>query len=578
MSLSPAQLQTIKPLPSQDSAIPDGQYVVKCDQQKQIVATDGDIKAEVWFRTPALTADTIRSIHSLQLYVESHDQGYADDESAGNWTWFEIAILENESAETAKINKGVELVWLSHRNNFLTRKYEWKNGGVYDESHPILSHLEAGNVLAVRQGARFAGWANFAKTGYLVFNLGRDIHHKPIHYGNFVAETQGFQSALNDINKLMNPKSAPSIPQGVFRADAINIDNEARPLRVLSLDGGGARGLASLHLLKGVLDKVTPGKKPYEIFDMIGGTSTGGLIAIMLGRLHMSVAECIKKYEQFMEKIFYQNRWTGGKKGRFLWDRHFYDAKDLENVVKELIREKLGRDDVLLDEEKPACKVFVTAVRKDAANNRGPVLLRSYKHPHLPSTLPNIKLWEAARATSAAPVYFKSIRVGDYELVDGSLGANNPLGWLWTEVLGVFGPARESDCFLSIGTGISSNQPILDPGRLGDHNVESAFASAACNAEIMHVLFRTLIHAFAPRNMQEKYWRLNVGKHVPEKIVDGKKVLDNYEGVGELDDVSAVLNHLVKLAEKVVEEEKDTIQRCALALDHTTGIATTSVR
>ena len=69
------------------------------------------------------------------------------------------------------------------------------------------------------------------------------------------------------------------------------------------------------------------------------------------------------------------------------------------------------------------------AVRNDAGNNRAPVFLRSYTNPLNPSLLPAVKLWEAARATSAAPYYFPPIKVGHYELVDGGLGANNPLGW-----------------------------------------------------------------------------------------------------------------------------------------------------
>lgn len=72
---------------------------------------------------------------------------------------------------------------------------------------------------------------------------------------------------------------------------------------------------------------------------------------------------------------------------------------------------------------------FVVATRRDALNNRSPVFLRSYKHPHESHGLRNVKVWQAARATSAAPTYFSSMKLGDYELVDGGLSANNPLGW-----------------------------------------------------------------------------------------------------------------------------------------------------
>jgi patatin-like phospholipase/acyl hydrolase len=63
--------------------------------------------------------------------------------------------------------------------------------------------------------------------------------------------------------------------------------------RILSLDGGGVRGLSSLLILRSVMEEIarrsnlpnTP--KPCEYFDMIGGSNTGGLIAIMLGLLGM---------------------------------------------------------------------------------------------------------------------------------------------------------------------------------------------------------------------------------------------------------------------------------------------------
>jgi len=75
-------------------------------------------------------------------------------------------------------------------------------------------------------------------------------------------------------------------------------DNTHIP-KVLALDGGGVRGLSSLLVLREIMEDIeyrtgteeTP--KPCEYFDLIGGTSTGGLIAIMLGLLGMVFTRCI---------------------------------------------------------------------------------------------------------------------------------------------------------------------------------------------------------------------------------------------------------------------------------------------
>src|SRR5271154_5451480 len=90
-------------------------------------------------------------------------------------------------------------------------------------------------------------------------------------------------------------------------------------LCLLSLDGGGVRGLSTLYILQGIMARLNHDRqatnlrpvKPCEVFDLIGGTSTGGygnhyslldptdisrLIAIMLGRLEMDVDECISAY------------------------------------------------------------------------------------------------------------------------------------------------------------------------------------------------------------------------------------------------------------------------------------------
>jgi patatin-like phospholipase/acyl hydrolase len=72
---------------------------------------------------------------------------------------------------------------------------------------------------------------------------------------------------------------------------------------------------------------------------------------------------------------------------------------------------------------------FVMAVNQTGAKNHAPVMFRSYINPLEQSTLPSIKIWQAARATSAAPMYFEPLQVNGNTFMDGGLQANNPLGW-----------------------------------------------------------------------------------------------------------------------------------------------------
>jgi patatin-like phospholipase/acyl hydrolase len=72
---------------------------------------------------------------------------------------------------------------------------------------------------------------------------------------------------------------------------------------------------------------------------------------------------------------------------------------------------------------------FVTATRQFGADSREPVLFRSYRNPLDKNEFPDIKIWEAARATSAAPTVFDPITVDNTTFLDGGIHANNPIGW-----------------------------------------------------------------------------------------------------------------------------------------------------
>lgn len=126
---------------------------------------------------------------------------------------------------------------------------------------------------------------------------------------------------------------------------------ENQPLRLLALDGGGVKGLTSLLILRrlmlqlkrDVTDPDEPIPRPCDVFDLIGGTSTGGLIAIMLGRLGMTVDECIETYKKFGKTVFGKKKAFGI--GRTMFSGSMYETKDLQTAIKTLVAERLKQEE-----------------------------------------------------------------------------------------------------------------------------------------------------------------------------------------------------------------------------------------
>ncbi|CAE6420323.1 unnamed protein product, partial [Rhizoctonia solani] len=87
-------------------------------------------------------------------------------------------------------------------------------------------------------------------------------------------------------------------------------------LNVLCIDGGGIRGLSSLIVLQEIMLRVESASggqqlHPYEHFDMIAGTGTGGISACMLGRLRMPVQKAIEEYVKLMKSVFTDKKSIG---------------------------------------------------------------------------------------------------------------------------------------------------------------------------------------------------------------------------------------------------------------------------
>ncbi|KAI4130347.1 MAG: hypothetical protein LQ338_001782 [Usnochroma carphineum] len=268
---------------------------------------------------------------------------------------------------------------------------------------------------------------------------------------------------------------------------------------ILSLDGGGVRGYSSLLLLKRLMDEIASLEndinpeagtsafsplidltslysdpmmkelentyRPCHYFDYIGGSSTGGLIAIMLGRLRMTVDQCLEAYKGLSANVFEK------PPSRLKRSLHKYSSSTRRDKFEELFtslrpaqpsaNEQNGR----FKSDAVRCRTIVCSNRYDLSEKISyPYIFRSYQHvtrrtmepflyPRNPNDTKEFDIWQVARATSAAPSYFKSTRLFEYRYYDAAVNINNPSLEMYKEV-SLLSKAHESiELLLSLGTG-----------------------------------------------------------------------------------------------------------------------------
>lgn len=231
-----------------------------------------------------------------------------------------------------------------------------------------------------------------------------------------------------------------------------------RPYRILSLDGGGIRGAfpaAFLARLEEHLDHPIG-----QYFDLIAGTSTGGIIAIGLG-LGLTAKEILKLYEEQGPAIFDQEhgRVENWVRQRLHGARHLvgskYQATALHTALKGILSDrKLGES---------RTRLLIPAWH--------PVLERVYiyktaHHERFESDYRQAAI-DAAMATAAAPTFLPPHNTADHvELVDGGVWANNPIGAAVIEAVGVLGWSPDRLKILSIGTIADVQAPPRWKGKL----------------------------------------------------------------------------------------------------------------
>lgn len=234
---------------------------------------------------------------------------------------------------------------------------------------------------------------------------------------------------------------------------------------------------------------------PCHYFDYMYGTSTGGLISVMLGRLRMTVPQCLEIYRQVGDDLFGHRRNTLPLATK-------YHHKPLEKAVRRIVQEfckhhnncdgndwhpwhsndqgSLSSSSSLSSATSIATQSTVPPTPRICqsicltATHSGQIdeahLLRSYDHRYDQNVTPvwvtqynegadELKIWEVTRATSAAPFFFKMLEAdfggsrGRVGFKDGGIRENNPSYAAYSEHASLKGDDREPAILLSIGTG-----------------------------------------------------------------------------------------------------------------------------
>lgn len=222
-------------------------------------------------------------------------------------------------------------------------------------------------------------------------------------------------------------------------------------VRVLSIDGGGIRGIIPAMLLAEVERRT--GKRIWELFSLLAGTSTGGILALGLTKPNddgqpYSAEDLVGLYEEHGGKIFARSVWHRARAiGNVVEEK--YPSGPIEEVLNDYFQDRRLAD-ALSD-------VLVSSYEIE---RRLPFFFRSSRARTDPEY--DFPMKQVARATSAAPTYFepakidvKSNGVDDYyALIDGGVYANNPTLCAYVEATTTHGRREPTEfVVLSLGTG-----------------------------------------------------------------------------------------------------------------------------
>lgn len=291
-------------------------------------------------------------------------------------------------------------------------------------------------------------------------------------------------------------------------------ENLKRPKRLLSIDGGGIRGIIAAKVLLRVEEILCTPETPWnclaDYFDFIGGTSTGSILAAGLAR-GMKVKDLLELYLDRGETIFTKN-WLLAR----FWSR--YTAQPLEKELRRVFGNMtLGSDEL-------QTLLLIVAKNVTTANNWFFVNSRYNKFYDINQGL---ELWHLIRASTAAPVFFPphyfKIDGRPYEFIDGGVSMfNNPAFQLFLEATkrdyGIgWETGKDNVLLISVGTGF--RQQTIPLGRARTYSLldwaQYSVSTFIEDANAQQNFLMSLI-ASTPREKQEQMSKELAALSIPQ--------------------------------------------------------------
>ncbi|KAK4031683.1 acyl transferase/acyl hydrolase/lysophospholipase [Parachaetomium inaequale] len=291
--------------------------------------------------------------------------------------------------------------------------------------------------------------------------------------------------------------------------------------------------------------------EPSQCFDLICGTSTGGLVAVLLGRLGKSLAECEQLFRDFGATIFAGVSLWRASRMVAVGSRH--SAKGLADVIR--LQAGAGQEDMFEPAADASARnhVAVVAVSK---TGRYEHLFRTYG---VRASQRSCSIVDACLATSAATTFFPSITINGVEYVDGAFKYNNPSSVVLSELESAEWLAPMQDavtgvgCLVSVGTGrptfkreSSTLSRLMPNGALSLKDAATLCKDIVMDCHGMHLEVQ---NRFNRAGAMEAYYRFDVDMGL--------------ESVGLNENDEDALQHISAVTEAYMKRHGDEIKRCA---------------